>query len=652
MASLRHTIETVPVPGAPPRLSRSGAAVGLALLDTALRLNHVRRLTERLKVVEHGTARRTTEIDISLPLLDEGQRYAMSRIPELISEDRGDRTESADHRPTLWVPVARLPRESVSPVDVYDGTGHKLARITQHETSRLIACGLYRLLRGILASHEDAQSPGTDLSIFLHKVHEPRWLLQQALLTLLTERSSPVREYSFDPTPDTMPGHVRKCREFALDLLEAYREPLVEYTKLLDIAVREYLLVVGLDDRVDEHLLTYETPLYVRDKPGPVVGTLRRFAAARRGYLVEYEAEFPLTLKSYHLVAETSPEMHVAHMYLSTNADETPVTRLSTDLTTLADRWESTRRDGTGAATHKIIELQAQTVLRHLAGLLRRRKWEAGQAGIALPDAVLPACHRLAAAASTGEARRTSGNNLDNSLLRHSNFTVANLRAAAGELTESELARDLVLVKKVPDREPHVYWRRSGVTSEIGRARLRAGLVLADATEGGPSSMAGYAAMVAATVYLLACLMTRSPLPFGPDATAALGSIADGQSVITVLLLVPGFLYTRLALPPRRSIAGYLRTLSIAVGQLCILCTAALAATIATRGSGPVVQVFVTIGVVVPLLSIALLLRPRRRQSRFAFTRIGAPRWAAGDTRPTGKQLTPDVRYYTAGDRP
>ncbi|WP_240686933.1 hypothetical protein [Amycolatopsis suaedae] len=117
MDSLRHAVETVPIPGAPPRLSGNGAAVGLALLDTSLRLNHVRRLTERLTVLEHGTARRTTDVDVSLKLLDEGQREATAELQTLIGREHGERAPTRDGN-TLWVPLARLPRRGVSPVDV------------------------------------------------------------------------------------------------------------------------------------------------------------------------------------------------------------------------------------------------------------------------------------------------------------------------------------------------------------------------------------------------------------------------------------------------------------------------------------------------------------------------------------------------------
>src|SRR3954452_25337416 len=222
MESLRHAIETIPIPGAPPRLSREGAAVGLALLDTSLRLNHVRRLTERLTVVEHGTARRSTEVDVSLKLLDEGQRQATAQLQDLIGQEHGARAASRPARQrSLWVPLARLPRRDVSPVDVFDSTGQKLPRLTQHEASRLVAAGLYRLLRGILASDENAQTAKHELNTFLFQVHEPRWLIQQALLTLLTERNHPEEESPPAASAARVPTGGRQSRRWPLTLPRA-----------------------------------------------------------------------------------------------------------------------------------------------------------------------------------------------------------------------------------------------------------------------------------------------------------------------------------------------------------------------------------------------------------------------------------------------
>ncbi|HVW42903.1 MAG TPA: hypothetical protein VHC18_16280 [Amycolatopsis sp.] len=648
MDSLRHAIETIPIPGAPPRLSRQGAAVGLGLLDTSLRLNHVRRLTERLTVVEHGTARRTTEVDLSLKLLDEGQRQAAAELQDLIGREHGDRTGS---RPVqqLWVPLARLPRREMSPVDVFDSAGLKLPRLTQHEASRLVASGLYRLLRGILASDEHAQAAKHELNMFLYQVHEPRWLVQQALLTLLTERSHPEEEFTLPSAEGTFPGYGRQCREMALDILDGYSGLLAEYAYLLNVAVRDYMLVVGLDDAIDEHRLSYETPLHVEARPSPAREQLRRLRASRRGYVVGYETVIPATLKSYHLVAGTAPEAEISRMFLSTDADRQQVDGLVEDLRSLADRQEAASLHEADGSTHKILELQSQTVLRRLADLVRRRKWEAGQSGVDLPARGMPACHLLAAAATTGDAVRTDANELDNSLRRHPEFSPQNLRDAAQELSEREFGHDLVLVTSLSDDEARAFWRRSGVGDQRGdHIRVRAGLVLRDSTKSGPRNVMLYALAVATVSFVLGWLLVGSPWPYGRAATEALDHIGDGQSVITMLLLVPGFMYSRLALPPRRTVVGYLGALPQALGQLSIVAAAAFAATVATKAPGTVVQIALTAAVGVPVLAALVLFgQLSYRESAVPLARIGVPRWA--DAREPRKPMEANVRFDSSG---
>jgi hypothetical protein len=149
--ALRYAIMSVPAPGAPPRQNAVGAAIGLSFLDSALRLNHIRRVSETLTVTDHRVARRTTEIDISLAMLDEGQRRAMVLSRDLRSASRpgNDGDQSSDE---VWVPVARVARRSTAPVIIWDPSGARLPRLTQNECGRLLAAGLFRLLRGILDS--------------------------------------------------------------------------------------------------------------------------------------------------------------------------------------------------------------------------------------------------------------------------------------------------------------------------------------------------------------------------------------------------------------------------------------------------------------------------------------------------------------------
>jgi hypothetical protein len=506
-------------------------------------------------------------------------------------------------------------------------------------------------LRGILASDEHAQSAKQELNTFLFQVHEPRWLVQQALLTLLTERNHPEEEFFLPPAEGTVPGYGRQCREMALHILDGYSDLLVEYAQLLDVAVRDYLLVVALDESADEHRLSYETPLHVDARAPWWTDQWQRLLASRRGYFVGYETTIPATLKSYHLVASTSPEAEIGRMYLSTDADRHLVEGLAADLLSLAERKEAAALEESGGATHKILELQAQTVLRRLADLVRRRKWEAGQSGVELPVERLPACHRLAAAATTGDAVRTETNEVDNSLLRHPQFTVEDLRAAADELLDREFGRDLVLVTSVTDNEARAYWRRSGSEDMRGeQVHVRAGLVLKDSTKSGPLNVMVYALAVAMVSFVLGWLLARSPWPYGHAATEALSHIGDGQSVITMLLLVPGFLYTRLSLPPRRTVVGYLGTLPRALGQLSIAAAAAFAATIATQSSGQLVQVSLTVAVGLPVLAALLLLGQRSwHESAVPLSRLGVPRWVGTGARHQRRPRDANVRFDSSG---
>jgi hypothetical protein len=259
----------------------------------------------------------------------------------------------------------------------------------------------------------------------------------------------------------------------------------------------------------------------------------------------------------------------------------------------------------------------------------------------------LPVCHRLAAAATTGEAVRTDSGELDNSLRRHPEFTSANLREAARELTDREFGQDLVLVNGIADNEARAYWRRSGGRDPRGdHVRVRATLVLKDSTQSGPLNVTFYALAVATVSFVLGWLLVGSPWPYGRPATEALHHIGDGQSVITMLLLLPGFLYSRLSLPPRRTVLGYLGTLPRALVQLSIAAVAAFAAAVATQSRGEIVQATLTVAVGLPVLAALVLFgQASWRGSAIPLSRIGVPRWAGNGGRDRRKPLEADVRF-------
>jgi hypothetical protein len=650
ISCLREAISTVPVPGAPPRLSRDGAVAGLAFLDAALRLNHVRRLTERLSVVEHRIARRTTEVDISLNMLDRGQTAAAKLFQQLASHTAAD----ADSKPvgdnTIWVPVARISRKTAEPIDIRDASGTKVPRLTQYETARLMASGLYRLLRESLTGHPHSSNPDTDLNHIIFKIHEPRWLIQAALLTLFTERNRPNDRSVARRTPKTVDGHVRQYRNLALGIFDEYADYLKDYSALLDVALNDHLLVVALDPSSDEHLLTYESPLYVSEGSALLHGLWRTLRASRDGYYVQYHTSIPSTLRSYHLVFESGASVDVSQIYLSTDADAATVESLESDLTLLAERLASQRSAPRGEPVNKMLELEMQTALRKVAELVRRRGWEASHAGIALPEQSLRASVLLTQAVVAGEAVMTANGKMNNSILSHPNISPENLRATAAELVAEEMLHDLSLENDPVTNRAHAYWRRPPERLvNQGRIQIRAGAILQDATGAGPRDALLYAFALAGISYLVACFLSGSPWPYwGVGRVAAFQDIHNPEAVIAVLLVVPGFLYTRLTLPDPHSISGHLRSVPRFIVRVCIFSMVIVAAPIAGDSGGRVIQIAFIIGAALPLASAALLLRQRPYGLRRNLGRMGAPKWATDEKMSKRDSVVPDACFSSS----
>ncbi len=636
--ALHNAIMSIPVPGAPPRLPDDGAAVGLSFLDSALRLNHVRRLTDRLTVVDHRVAHRITEVDVSLRMLDGSQRRA-SRM----AQDRRGAGSATGVDGVLWVPVARLSRSSAAPVDIRDAGGVRLPHLTQHESSTQLAAGLYRLLRGILDTLPDA-SGDTDLARLLHQAPESEWLLQLAMRHLLTERRSPDAIPDHAPRPGIVDGQGARYRSLAQDVLTKYENELADYFELFDIALDNDLLIVALDAGVDEHLLTYETPLNVAARPTPGHRLERLLRSAGHGYHLEYRSHLPPGIPGYHLVVETEPGVDIARMYLSTDCDARVVATLHDDLAVLADRLAGERRAPGGRGSAKILELQMQTTLRVVADLVRRRRWECAQAGFAAPGERMLACAALGRIAVAGEGVRAGDGSVDSSILLHPELSPEQLRRASDELYGEELFVDMYLENDPTSHRAHAFWRGSaGAVTNGAPIEVRAGMLLQDATAARPRSVRLYAFAVAAAGYLVAAFLADHPWPFAPAAAARLATIPNADAVVSVLLLVPGFLYTRLALPDPHTVAGHLRALPRIVANICIGAVALAAVAVATGLPGVLIQAAFAIMIIVPALAaLPLVYRRSPLDDAGELVRLGAPRWLS-DTRVTA--VEPDVRF-------
>jgi hypothetical protein len=337
-------------------------------------------------------------------------------------------------------------------------------------------------------------------------------------------------------------------------------------------------------------------------------------------------------------------------MYLSTDADARTVESLGADLDFLADQLEKPKLASMDESARKLLELETQTALRKIAELTRRRKWEASHARIKLTGQYLPASFQLTQAVVAGEATMDAGI-LNNSILHHPNVSPQTFRAAAAELVNREMRNDFSLENDPVTSRAHAYWRRSPERSvNAGQIQIKAGAVLRDATGAGPRDALLYALSLAGTSYLVACFLTRSVWPYGSRAEAALQSIHSTEAVIAVLLLVPGFLYSRLTLPDVHSVSGHLSAVTRVVARTGIFSVVVVAASIAANSSGQIIRLALIAGTLLPLASTGLLLRARSYALRNKLSRMGAPLWVSGQQATRFGPAAPDVQFDSSGN--
>jgi hypothetical protein len=628
--ALHRAINEVVAPKAPPRLSKEGAAVGLSFLDTSLRQNHVRRVTERIRCSELGAADRVVEVDISLNLLDRGQWEASRAFQNLRMRYRGqsiaspeaDRTSwipnsvagaqvrpatdcSGDDLPPpygrqaadlpivpqekgadprrdsiVWVPITRVPRRAVSPIEVRDATGLRLPRLTQFESSRLLASGMYRLLRSILRSRRG----GDDDSIieeFLYSSYRSRWLVQAALLTLFTEQSSPFGRSSIPSSADAAPLEVNAAvgrhtpprveqeLKLAHQVIDACAP--TGFAELLGVAMSEYLLVVALNPDSDEHILSFGAPLTAKIPDGQLRG-------AKDRYVIRYEHTLPANLRAYHLLVEADDDVEIRELVAISDADSTVAKQVGEDLAKLS----STSDDLTeSAGLLAYWRLEVEGCAERLRELVRRRTWEAN--------------------AAEGELRASSFDSVIQFLaMDYARDGVDELRIQLELASRDVLAGNLdqsVSIENDPSSSTaHAYWRRiPSRTVHTGQFSLVGTMTLVDATRANDQLVALYAIVVG-----FIALIVLAATDWGSSGN-------DVDAAVAILLLVPGFLYYRLNLPRRHLILGRLQAAPRFTAYVCLLAMVLLSVLIIAHSDRFWAQMGRTVCALIPLIGGVLL---------------------------------------------
>jgi hypothetical protein len=439
----------------------------------------------------------------------------------------------------------------------------------------------------------------------------------------------------------------------ALRIFDKYRPLLRDYLRLFDVAVNDHIVVVALDSEHDEHLLTYESPLYVNKLDRWTARAGRLIRASRQGYFVHYRTDIPTTLRSYHLVAEAADGVDVGSIFLSTNADDNEVSALAKDLEVLAKQVETTSQQSKTDSSSRVLELELQILLRQLSELLRRRRWEASAAHVSEPQTCIAASVELIATGESSENGSRQDGPSSQLLLANPSPSANRLRLSAKELITYQLGYDVAVETQPISNRAHAYWRRPppGPVSG-GRTQIRSGMVLRNTAETSTRTVVVYALAMASIIYLMACLITTSIWPYGESKNHLYSLLPNREAIIAVLLLVLGFLYTRLSLPDRRSVAGHLRTVPRIIAYLCIVSTVTLATSIAAGAVGWVTQLIFIAGAAVPMASTLLLVLLGSRPTGPAqfLACLDAPLWLTEEEAGKVRRVTPDVIFSSTGD--
>lgn len=677
---LRTLIQALPVPTAPPTFPQQEAALGLALMDLSLRLDHVPRLAEHLTLVDRGHMARSVSVDVDLDAISGAQRDSLT-----VPSEAGGGT-------SLWVPVSRYSRRDLAPVIVKDSTGEVVPRFTNRDSDRVTAAAFVRLLSMLIDAHRDVTDEGSVIHRLRHTHQRSRWIIEAAIAQLVTA-GSPAGERLRTPVDHTRlpdravatrraPADSREVRDLALAGLEALfpgddRNGLVlPFTHLLQLASRQFMLIVLLPTDQPRRFLTWEAPLLPAQRPrAPLQHLVTTVLPVNREFVVEYETAIPRSARAYHLTVQVNEEISVRRFLLSSDADAEFVEMLGEDLETLAGRGGDGQ--GTAGGHRKLLELELQGIASRLAELGHRRlinlsSYEAyisDRRGSTNGDGPMRASPPMTADEVIGALRRGdcsvdvlaafSGHYAADGLrhLARSQLAGDGLAAVARGLRELELGHDVTTDNDPREHGAHASWRRPSVDlspRSTEPVRAVAYLALADEPPALIESITRMVAGIALVVVGVGTLLMDGPHWLYSGEVAAGSVPRQPDAIVAVLLLVPGLMLARLDLPSTNTVLGQLRRFPRSLAVASVGVTTGLAIVVGTvesnHGITRLFQVAMAVLAVI-LLCCAVEFVARRTRRRNPVPRSAQlPRWLreAGPT--PQRPLQPDALFDARGE--
>jgi hypothetical protein len=686
--ALRELIEIVPVPSSRSVWTRANELAGLTILDVALRLDHVHRVTERLTLIDRGHMSRELSLDVDLRRLTQRERHALAvhRVPQEVSNvsnlsdarpsipaDTSHLSASTSQKPDakfLWLPIARHSRHDLSPIDIHNERNEVVPRLTTETVSEVMIAGLIRLLQLQI----DAQATMEEKSSQSSHSTRARWLVERAIAYLVRygeNRAWAGLGANPDENSETSDSddQMSSVRATALDILERIdAESGFPFFELLTVAVRDQIIMVMANSEQLTGYYSYKAPLipaklHMRAVNGnnqhihsPMssgfANRLKRFWQRIPTYgefRVEYDTLIPRNLNSYHVAFEVPEEISVRRFVLTTNADQASTRSLVNDLRALANLTPTLRGRGDSGKVLHVLELE--DVLARVAHLGRRRRMNLVNYVAYVQELYAQFSYALPPKVRTW---------LDRAVLLDAQHVVEEIKKSKGSVA---VLSSLAVLHEQGKLVQHL---RSEFLSEVGKFLRGLARYLESADLGwdvtvdndprengahaywrnvrtgmGPQSNQP----VRARVQL--ALADEPPALINSVSWMLLGivalvvflmliysenpSVASNQpdAIGAVLLLVPGALLARLNIPSTHSVLGIIRVFPRIIAYSSVVTTTALALGVATSWHFLPGLFDIGASLLIALLILSLVVTGVRRRSRRALVAAttATPTW-------------------------
>ncbi|HEY0454336.1 hypothetical protein [Actinophytocola sp.] len=670
LAALRQT----PIPTAPSPHDGYQEALGLNLLDLALRLGHIDRMTEALTLADSTHMARSVSIDVNMNVLTAEQKWALRSDPS-----------SSGGRPTaVWLPVSRQSRSSGAPVIVHDAAGNVVPRTTEVETAHALIHGMCKAFRMFLTSDRRTEDPDELLHGIRHNLNRSRWLIEATIANMIMsgwQDTGPVMAHA-DGSRATDSDSIR---EKAARAIEELFPPDSPFLRLLDVASSEYLLVVEVPTRKAQAFLRYDAPVIpARARDLRARDTIGRWAAFQQEFTVRYSTIIPRAVNSYHVTLEVPHEIQVRRFFLTSDVDAPALRSLVEDMRAVSESYDELR-----AVTPKLLELEMQGIASRLAEFGRRRYRDLEQFRAYIGDRYAAFSSRPprfpargeAGAPVTPETCLLPDRPIATRLAQFSHLyetdhyrkladglvTRDTLDELADELIESQLDKDVLVDNDPRENAGHAHWQRRPFGADPQSVEPVTSTVYIALGDDPPSLASDVSKLLLAVLLLVlgfgivlepsffrnVPLLSDLGARFRP-ATAGDGPMSTADAVVTMLLLVPGLLLSRLDIPSNKTVLGQLRLFPRYVAYSSVIIAGMLALLVASgradRLDGPFVFGMAALLVLFLLVGVDSVSKAVKRRSRVPVNTI-SPAWLIAELgrRPRRRRKRCSVDFSTVG---